>query len=84
MILSNIKYNFNILQLIRKNRFTTYKPTNDFSSNDLYRAGGTFDVDRVKGQFVNSGKFNDNTDIGFTFTINALDQNRASITVTKL
>ena len=77
-------YNFNILQLIRKNRYTTYKPTNDFSSNDLYRAGGTFDVDRVKGQFVNSGKFNDNTDIGFTFTINALDQNRASITVTKL
>ena len=77
-------YNCNILQLIRNDRYTTYKPTTDFSSSNLYKNGATFNVDRVKGQFVNSGKFNDNTDFGFTFKINALDENRASITVTKL
>lgn len=77
-------YNCNILQLIRNDRYTTYKPTTDFASSNLYKSGATFNVDRVKGQFVNSGKFNDNTDFGFTFKINALDENRASITVTKL
>lgn len=76
-------YNCNILQLIRNDRYTTYKPTTDFTSSNLYKSGATFNVDRVKGQFVKSGKFNDNTDFGFTFKINALDENRASITVTK-
>ena len=81
--LGNGNYDYNILQLIRNDRYTDYKPNTDLTSSNLYKSG-SFNIDKVKKQFVNQGKFNNGNDIGFTFTINALDEYRASITVTKL
>ena len=77
-------YDFNILQLIRNGSSFDYMPTNDFASGNMFKANATFSADKVKNQFKKTGKFNDNTNFGFTFKVNALDQNRASITVTKL
>ena len=77
-------YDYNILQLIRNSRVATYKEKTDLISSNLFKKGSTFSMSNVSGQFKNSGKLNTNTELGFTFKVNALDENRASITVTKL
>ena len=77
-------YDYNTLQLIRNSRYATYKEKTDLISSNLFKKGSTFSMSNVSGQFKNSGKLNTNTELGFTFKVNALDENRASITVTKL
>lgn len=78
-------YNMNILQLIRNDNSATYKPTQNFKSTDVYRSGSSFTMNQVKNQFVKpGGKLNSNVDLGFSFTVNALDEYGATITVTKL
>lgn len=79
-------YNYNILQLIRNNTSSNVNDilNNDLKSGDLFKAGSTFSMSTYNNQFVNSGKLNSNTNLGYTFTVNAIDQYRASITVTKL
>ena len=79
-------YNYNILQLIRNDTISNTNTilNRNFRSADLFKAGATFSMSTYKNQFVNSGKLNSNTDLGYTFTVNALDEYRASITVTKL
>ena len=77
-------YDYNILQLVRNSRVATYKEKTDLISSNLFKKGSTFSMSNVSGQFKNAGKLNTKTDLGFTFKVNALDENRASITVTKL
>lgn len=77
-------YDYNILQLVRNSRVATYKENTDLISSDLFKKGSTFNMSNVSRQFKNAGKLNTNTNLGFTFKVNALDENRASITVTKL
>jgi len=77
-------YDYNILQLIRNKTGQTYKSKSDFTAADMYKAGDSFDISKVSGQFVKSGKLNSNKSIGYTFTVNAISETRASITVTKL
>ena len=77
-------YDYNILQLIRNRSGQTYTCTDDFSSADMYRAGNSFDISKVSGQFKESGKLNSKKNIGYTFTVNSISSTRASITVTKL
>ncbi len=76
-------YNMNILQLIRNDNSATYKPTQNFKSTDVFRSGSSFTMNQVKNQFVKTGKLNSNVDLGFSFTVNALDEYGATITVTK-
>ena len=77
-------YNYNLLQLIRNNTSANYRPKDDFSSSSLFKTGDTFTMETYRAQFVRSGKLNSNKSLGFSFTVNAIDLNRASITVTKL
>ena len=77
-------YNYNLLQLIRNDSYATYCPKDELSTNSLFKTGSTFTMDKCKTQFVNTGKLNSNKTLGFSFTVNALNENRASITVTKL
>ena len=77
-------YDYNILQLIRNSRVATYKEKTDLIASNLFKKGSTFSMSTYSGQFKNSGKLNSNTALGFTFKVNALDEYRASITVTKL
>ncbi len=79
-------YNYNILQLIRNDTISNTNTilNRNFRSADLFKAGATFSMSTYSDQFVNSGKLNSNTNLGYTFTVNSIDQYRASITVTKL
>lgn len=76
--------NYNLLQMIRNDRFATYKPTDMLSASSLFKAGDTFTMSNFSRQFVNSGKFNSKKDLGFTFTVNACNGDYASISVQKL
>lgn len=79
-------YNYNILQMIRNNTTINYKPAqgNGLSNANLFKAGESFSTSTFSKQFVNSGKLNTKKDLGFSFRVNSLDTNFASITVTKL
>ena len=79
-------YNYNILQLIRNNTSSNVNSflNNNLKSGDLFKANDTFSMSTYKYQFVKNGKLNTNVDLGFTFTVNTIGTNSASITVTKL
>ena len=76
--------NYNVLQLIRNSSTIGYKPTDNFSSSSLFKAGDTFSMSKYSRQFVNSTKLNSKNDLGFAFSVNACNNGYASITVTKL
>ena len=76
-------YDYNILQLIRNNTSTGYRPTDDFSTSSLFRMGDSFSMSRYNKQFVKSGKLNQDIDLGFTFTVDNTVADYATITVTK-
>ena len=75
--------NYNVLQMIRNNTSATYKPKDMLSSSSLFKAGSSFSMSKYSKQFVNSGKLNSKTDLGFTFEVNACNSTYASITITK-
>ena len=79
-------YNFNILQMIRNTTSLSEDNylNNNLRSNDLFKAGATFSMSTYKYQFAKTGKLNSNTNLGFTFTVNTLTSDNASITITKL
>lgn len=79
-------YNYNVLQMIRNNPFATYKPKkgDGMVGENLFKAGESFKMSDFPNQFVNSGKLNDNTDLGYAFQVNELTDEFASITVIKL
>ena len=82
--LKNGYYNYNVLQLIRNNTSVDYRPTDEFSGSSLFKTNSTFTMSTYSRQFVNSGKLNQNINLGWSFTVNNLNSERASITVTKL
>ena len=75
--------NYNALQMIRNNTSATYKPKDMFSSSSLFKAGDEFSMSKFSKQFVNAGKLNTKTDLGFSFEVNACNSTYASITITK-
>ena len=77
-------YNYNVLQLIHNNTNASHKSTTEFSNSSLFKTGNSFSMSQYGRQFVNTGKFNSNTDLGFTFEVNSLSNESASITVTKI
>ena len=81
----NKKYaEYNLLQLIRNKTSATTKSKELFGSSTLFKKGDTFSMSKYAKQFVNSGKLDSNTDLGFEFTVNACNSTYASISVKKL
>ncbi len=76
-------YDYNLLQFLRNSTSETYQPANQMDNNDLFKAGSTFNMNTYKSQFYRSGKMNSNTALGWSFTVNSISNNQASITVTK-
>ena len=78
--------NYNLLQLIRNNSSTTYKPakTDFFNSSALFKANDTFSVSKYSRQFVKGTTLNNGLDLGFVFTVNACNNTYASISITKV
>lgn len=77
-------YNFNQLQLIHNNTNITYKNKNDFTTNSLFRKGNSFDMNTYRKQFSKIGKLNQNIDLGFSFSVDNITSEYATITITKL
>lgn len=75
---------YNLLQLIREDSFSNYKPTANLSSNDLFKLGDTFTMGTYASQFVNSGKLNSNTNLGWSFTVDSLSSSSATITLSRI
>ena len=77
--------NYNMLQLIHNNTsMTSSKSRTSFSSSSLFKAGSAFSMSQYGKQFYNVGKLNSNIDLGFTFEVNSINSEYASITVTKI
>ena len=76
--------NYNILQQIRNNKKATYKAKDLMDSSTLFKRGDVFTMSDYQRQFVNLTKLNNNTELGFKFTVNACNNDKASITVEKI
>ena len=77
--------NYNLLQMIRNNKTVTHKNKNHMDANSLFRAKDTFSMSDFSRQFVNSGRLNNGSkNLGFSFKVNGLTDDYASITITKL
>ena len=79
-------YNYNALQMIRNDTSVNYKPNKStaLSNHNLFRDGDAFSMSTFAKQFVNSGKLNDKSDLGFKFEVSAIYENFAEIVITKL
>ena len=75
---------YNLLQLIRNKSMSSPKTKSLFTASDLFKKGDSFTMDKFAKQFVNNGKFNNNSELGFSFEVNACNNTYASITVKKL
>lgn len=73
--------NYNLLQLIRNNSSEDFTPTANFTANDLFKNGQSFNMTNVAKQFVNSGKLNSNINLGWSFSV-AITGSGASATAT--
>lgn len=70
---------FNTLQLIRCEGKSPY-----FSNNAIFGYGSSFTMNDYTDQFVKAQRMNDGKSLGWTFSVSALDETSAAITVTKL
>ena len=76
--------NFDTLHLIRNNTTATYKTTSDFNSNSMFKKGSSFTMNTYKKQFPITGKLDQNINLGFSFSVDNITSEYATITVTKL
>ena len=74
---------FHLLQFIRNSKSTSYNASSKLRSEYLFRAGQSFDMETYKSQFVNSGKLNNNKTLGYSFTVDAIQSDYATVTITK-
>lgn len=76
---------YNLLQLIRKNRFVSFTTTKDFNASDLFVNGDEFDPNLYTSQFQNSTKLNNGKYLSWKFSvkINSGTNPTAVITCTK-
>ena len=75
--------NYKLLELVRNSTVMSTRTKETLRSSDLFKVGDTFAMSKYARQFNNSGKLNAGGSLGFTFTVNALNNGYASITVTK-
>ena len=76
--------NFNLLQLIHNSTTTNAKNQKSFSSSSLFKAGSAFSMSQYGKQFHKTGKLDSNIDLGFTFEVDSINSEYATVTVTKI
>lgn len=76
-------YSFNLLQLIRNDKKETYRMSDFFSDESLFYAGDTFKMETYSSQFVKRSKLNSGKSLGWSFSVAALTDESATITLTK-
>ncbi|MCQ2088303.1 MAG: Ig-like domain-containing protein [Bacilli bacterium] len=60
---------YNILQLIRNSTSATYKPNDNLRETYLFKNGSSFDMNTYRRQFVQSGKLNSGSTLGWKFSV---------------
>lgn len=73
--------NYNLLQLVRNNKTASYKNKNDFKTDDLFKAGSSFDLETYKTQFVNGAKLNNGKNLGYEVNIKNITDEAATIEI---
>lgn len=74
---------YNVLQLIRNNYSSTYKTNADFSGDDLFKTGDTFEINKFGKQFYNNGIFNNGMKFNFVIEVIDISNDGAVIQITK-
>ncbi|MCR5505677.1 MAG: hypothetical protein K6F07_01615 [Bacilli bacterium] len=82
-VLGKKYYDYNIIQLIRNDMKETYRPTDFISDYDLFYAGDKFTMSKYSEQFVKSTSLNSGNSLGWSFKVNAIEENKATVTFTK-
>ena len=76
--------NYNQLQWIRNNKNTSHKSKTTLTNNYLFHKDDVFTMEDYKKQFVNEGKLNSDSDLGFSFEVKELGEEYATIAINKL
>ena len=74
---------YDILHMIRNDSSVPHKTKTKLKSSYLFTTSQGFSMNGFASQFVNSGKLNSNKTLGFSFVVNSLTDQSASITITK-
>ena len=75
--------NYKLLELVRNNTVMTGRTKETLRSSDLFKVGSVFKMSTYRSQFVNEEKLNNGKNLGFTFKVNSLNDDYASISITK-
>jgi len=74
---------YNELQLMRNKADATYRSTDAFSSDCLFKQGDIFSLNKFNGQFVNKYYLNDGSLFPFSVEVTKIENNQATLTITK-
>lgn len=83
-VMGSGNYDYNILQLIRNDKYATYHPNDYIVAGDLFGAGDLFTMETYSKQFVKGSSLNSGESLGWTFTVDEIANGTATITVTRL
>ncbi len=75
---------FNLLQLIRNNSSESYLTKKQFSKDDLFLSGSTFNMNTFKKQFVFNGKLNSGATLDWSFSISIKGSNENAVATVSL
>ena len=75
---------YNQLQWIRNNKNTSHRSKTTLTNNYLFHKDDVFTMEDYKKQFVNEGKLNSDSDLGFSFEVKELGEEYATIAINKL
>ena len=76
--------NFKLIHLLEAGKTNTFKTGGTATNNTLFSAGKTFSPSAYANFFYNSGKFNDNTSIGYSVYVNAITSTSATLTISQV
>lgn len=74
--------NMNIIQLIRDNVNSTYKPNDFLTFDNMFTAGESFTMQKYQKQFVNKTAMNSGNKMLWSFEVNSASNQSANITLT--
>ena len=77
----NVK-DFNIVQQIRDDKRSTYRPRDYLTFANLFTSSESFNIATYKNQFVNGTRLNNDTDFKWSFKVNSVSLEKANITFT--
>ena len=76
--------NYKLIHLLEAGKTNTFKSGGTADNDTLFFAGKTFSHSAYANFFYNSGKFNDNTAIGYSVYINSISPTSATLTITQV